>query len=83
VILADGCGVSGRHLRLWWRDGRLMLHHLDRSATTTVNGQIAEWVALEPGDRIRVGDYELSYVAPDGPRSVGVDGSHQPVHSDF
>jgi hypothetical protein len=65
-VVLTGQGVGAHHLRLWWRDGRLMLHHLDRSRRTLVNGQPAEWVALEPGDRIALGDYELSYVGSNG-----------------
>jgi hypothetical protein len=70
-VVLTGQGVGAHHLRLWWRDGRLMLHHLDRSRRTLVNGQPAEWVALQPGDRIALGDYELSYVGSNGAHGTG------------
>jgi hypothetical protein len=61
VVLPREPGIAPNHVRLWWRDGRLMLHHLDRTTTTLVNGQSAQWVTLDPGDRISIGGHELSY----------------------
>lgn len=61
IVLQREPGVAAHHLRLWWRDGRLMLHHLDQATQTLVNGDAADWIALEPGDEIAVGDYRLVY----------------------
>jgi VWFA-related protein len=51
--------VATEQARVWWRDGRLMLHGLDRSWSTRVNGVQVEWATLEPGDRFEIGPYTL------------------------
>src|SRR5690606_18476645 len=81
-VVLDGGGVGGKHFRLWWRDGRLMLHHVDRGTQTIVNGEPADWVALDPGDEIVAGDYRLVYLAP-GNGSSPADGTDGPPHAGF
>lgn len=54
-------GVAGEHLRVWWRDGKHMLHHVGKGAVTSVNGQQVEWASLRLGDTIAIGPYTLAY----------------------
>ena len=42
--------VGGRHARVWLREGRFMLHHLDRRLTTSIGERTVDWAVLEPGD---------------------------------
>lgn len=57
--LADVTGVASQHARLWWRDGRLMLHHIAPGHTTLVGGRDVTWAAIEDGDEIAIGPYVL------------------------
>lgn len=60
--LADASGqVGGRHLRVWLREGRYMLHHLDRRRTTRIGERQVQWAVLEPGDEIVIGPYRLRF----------------------
>jgi hypothetical protein len=52
-------GVFPEHARLWWRDGRLMLHHLAPSQVTVVSGKHIIWTTLEDGDEAAIGPYLL------------------------
>jgi len=54
--------VAAEHARIWWRDGRLMLHYLATGQQPIVVGgkRIIDWVALQDGDEIRIGPYTLS-----------------------
>lgn len=61
IVLPHSPGVGAQHARLWWRDGRLMLHHLDGGARTLVNGEAAEWVGLSFGDQVQVGDIVIDF----------------------
>jgi hypothetical protein len=49
--LSDAGGQVGRrHARVWLREGRFMLHHLDRRLTTSIGERTVDWAVLEPGD---------------------------------
>lgn len=61
VTLEPLPGVASEHLRVWWRDGKHMLHHVGKGAVTVVNGQPVEWASLRPGDTIGIGPYTLAY----------------------
>jgi Mg-chelatase subunit ChlD len=61
VRLPEGPAVGGIHARLWWRDGKLMVHHLARGTETLVNGSPVEWVSLSDGDEITIGPHVLAY----------------------
>jgi len=58
VRLARVDGLSALHARLWWRDGRIMLHNLAQAGATTVNDASVEWASLMNGDRITFGPFE-------------------------
>lgn len=61
VTLEPLPGVASEHLRVWWRDGKHMLHHVGKGAATIVNGEPVEWASLRPGDMIGIGPYTLAY----------------------
>lgn len=59
IRLPDAPGVFPLHARMWWRDGRLMLHHLAPSQVTIVSGRHIIWTSLENGDEAAIGPYLL------------------------
>ncbi len=54
-------GVAAEHARFWRRDGRPMLHHLDRGTVTQVNGEQVNWASIREQDEIMIGPYILRY----------------------
>ncbi len=53
-------GVAAEHARIWWRDGRLMLHHLaPGQQTTAIGGRRVGWAVLDHGDEVCIGPYTL------------------------
>jgi hypothetical protein len=76
IRLPEAPGIAGEHLRLWARDGKVMLHHLARGMTTSVAGNSITWASLAPGDELHVGPYVFRYISSrpseaDAPRSSG------------
>jgi VWFA-related protein len=61
VGIPDGPEVAPEHVRLWWRDGLLMLHHLPRGHETLVNGTAVEWASLADGQEFSVGEHTFRY----------------------
>ncbi len=59
IKLPAAPGVFAEHARMWWRDGRLMLHHLAPSQVTIVSGRHIIWTTLEDGDEAAIGPYLL------------------------
>ncbi len=59
IRLPAAPGVFPEPARLWWRDGRLMLHHLAPSQVTIVSGRHIIWTTLEDGDEAAIGPYLL------------------------
>jgi hypothetical protein len=54
--------ASGRHARLYDRDGRVYLEDLNSTNGTYVNGgRVSAQQLLRPGDEIRIGDTELRF----------------------
>jgi hypothetical protein len=49
---------------MWWRDGRLMLHHIAPGHVTTLAGESIMWAAVEDGDEVGVGPYVLQCWSP-------------------
>lgn len=69
--LADSMGqVGGHHARVWLREGRYMLHHLDERRTTLVGERPVRWAVLEPGDEITIGPHRLRFDLPTQGNSV-------------
>jgi hypothetical protein len=61
IGLSAAPGVAAEHARIWWRDGRLMLHHLaPGQLTTAVGGRSVTWAVLEHGDEVWIGPHKLS-----------------------
>ena len=62
IVLHDGGSIAPEHARIWLRGGRYVLHHVGgMSRKTLVNGQEADWVALDPGDEIVVGKWRFVF----------------------
>ena len=59
IKLAAAPGVYQEHARMWWRDGRLMLHHLAPNQVTVVSGRHIIWTTLRDGDEAAIGPYLL------------------------
>jgi len=59
IRLPAAPGLAERHVRMWWRDGRLMLHHIAPGHVTTLAGKSIMWAAVEDGDEVGVGPYVL------------------------
>lgn len=60
IVLSDP-RVSRRHAQLRWRFGRYVLYDLGSSSGTTVNGEPATEVVLEPGDVFSLGGVDIIY----------------------
>jgi uncharacterized protein YegL len=73
IRLPETSGVAPDHVRIWARDGKLMLHHLAMGATTSVDGNAITWASLADGDELQVGPFILRCVGCETPRS---DASH-------
>lgn len=57
IRIARGPDVAARHAQVWMRDGKMMLRHLAGAARETrVNGKAVDWVILEDGDNVTIGD---------------------------
>jgi len=48
-------------VRIWYRDGKFMLHDLTPGGGTLVSGQRVFWAVLEQGDEIQIGPYFLRF----------------------
>jgi len=66
IRLPAAPGLAEQHARMWWRDGRLMLHHIASGQVTTVAGKSVVWAAVEDGDEVSVGPYVLRCLSPQG-----------------
>ncbi|MFZ0090354.1 MAG: FHA domain-containing protein [Solirubrobacteraceae bacterium] len=58
-VVLTGLTVSRRHARLRFRDGRWILHDLESTNGTRVNGRPVIRCQLLPGDRVMLGDESL------------------------
>ncbi|MEM1413890.1 MAG: FHA domain-containing protein [Myxococcota bacterium] len=56
--------VSGRHARLTWRDGRILVEDLGSANGTFVGKERIGQKAVRPGDDLRFGAYELAWSDP-------------------
>jgi hypothetical protein len=58
-VAFSNVSVSRRHARLVFRDGSWILHDLDSTNGTFVNGVRVQRCELRPGDRLELGDEAL------------------------
>jgi VWFA-related protein len=70
VRIAAGEGVAAEHARLWWRDGKPMLHHIAEGYETRVNGRTIDWASLDVGYEIEIGPVKLQFDAPSLPVDI-------------
>jgi hypothetical protein len=62
ILMPQDADVAPEHARIWLRDGRYLLHHVGgMSRKTYVNNHEADWVVLESGDEIRLGNVRLTF----------------------
>ena len=62
LVLRDGGGIAPQHARIWLRGGRYVLHHVGGlSRKTLVNGAVADWLVLDPGDEIVIGMWHFTF----------------------
>jgi len=61
ILLPDAEGVAEEHLRIWRRDGRLMLHHLAPGEETIVAGNPINWASLGDGEEAWFGPFLLRF----------------------
>lgn len=81
VRIERGPEIAPRHARVWWRDGRTMLHSLVAGFPTSVAGHPVEWGSLEDGDEVMIGAQTLTYrVEPTPPMSDDIPPTQQ-VHA--
>jgi diguanylate cyclase (GGDEF)-like protein len=79
----SAAGISRRHCRIDFRDGHYWIEDLGSTNHTRINEVVCEAQALEDGDRIRLGQTVLKYIAPDNPEAAWLDqlqeqASHDP-----
>jgi subfamily B ATP-binding cassette protein MsbA len=60
----DGTGVSRRHAVLTCADGHVAIRDDGSRNGVHVNGTRVDAVTLQPGDRVRIGDFELVLIPP-------------------
>ena len=65
---APGCdlvlpvdGVAPRQVRIWYRQGKFMLHAISPHVSATIAGKPVYWAVLESGDEIEIGSYRLRF----------------------
>ena len=80
LIVIDGM-VSGHHARMRIENGRWVLVDLDSSNGTVVNGHPIRFVELSDGDRILLGDEELTFWGDGAPAApaAAAPGSAEPA----
>jgi VWFA-related protein len=61
VLPTGGDGVERRLARIWYRDGRFMLHRLARQQPVTMGGQPVQWAILESGDEFAIGPHQFRF----------------------
>lgn len=74
AVLSDGRGdVAPEHARIWHRQGKFMLHHLNRHGQTKIDGRSVTWAVLESGDKIEIGPYCLRFELCNGKAESSLD----------
>jgi hypothetical protein len=62
TIVLVGDGIAPEHARIWFRQGKFLLHHVGGlSRKTYVSGHEADWVVLESGDEVAIGPHRLVF----------------------
>ncbi len=54
-------GAAPRQARLWYREGRFMVHNVAASPTTLINGRPIVWAVLKDGDVLTAGPCRLRF----------------------
>lgn len=73
TLVLPGGPVERRHVRIWRRDGRYMLHRLARSGEILMDGRPVQWAVLEPGDEFAIGVHRFRFALADVAEADGGD----------
>jgi Mg-chelatase subunit ChlD len=65
IHLPQADGLAPLHARLWWKDGKVMMHGLE-GGSTTLNGMPARWASLSDGDEVAFGPYRFRFTTRPG-----------------
>ncbi len=60
-LVLPGNDVAARQLRIWYRQGKFMLHAISPRISVSIAGKSVYWAVLEDGDEIEVGRYRLRF----------------------
>ena len=63
-VVLDERTVSGRHVRLAWRDGKILVEDLGSANGTFIRGDRVDQALVRPGDDVRLGNLELPWSHP-------------------
>lgn len=76
TLFIDNLAVSRQHARILWEEGSFVVEDLGSSNGTRVNGEPITRAAVEPGDRVEVGKFQVELVElpsmPSAPETVFV-----------
>jgi hypothetical protein len=62
VILEGPAGeIAPVQARIWYREGRYMIHKVADSVKIVVGGRPLTWAILEDGDELRIGGHQLTF----------------------
>ncbi len=75
-------GISRRHCRIERQDQRFWIEDLGSTNHTRINEVVSERQALNDGDRIRLGQTVLKFIAADNPEAAWLDKMHDQASRD-
>ena len=62
ILKQPGGGVSREHARIVWEENKPVLYDLHSTNGTIIDGHRSERFDLRSGSRIKIGNYEISFV---------------------
>lgn len=82
IRLPPAPSVAPEHARIWFRDGRVMVHHIAPGYLTRVGDKQVIWASLGAGDEVAIGPHVLRCVGFIGIDSAEPDSdANAPDHS--
>ena len=61
ILEAQGDDVAPLHARIWYREGRFMIHQVADRGKILIGGQPLAWGVLEDGDELAIGQHRLVF----------------------
>lgn len=76
ILESQGDNVAPLHARIWYREGRFMIHQIADREKVQVGGRPLAWGVLEDGDELRIGHHQLTFeeIPSDGDVLAGSSG---------